>query len=208
VAHATRVFPEPVAIWISDFGRFSARDASSLDGLDLYPPQAVSVELGELPQPLAELAVQLGETPQLFRTMECEDPSASGVGIQAVGELRLHTRALVVERQRAGIDGDVLGEAIEILQRLDFDSGEGVTLRLGLNGPQGLAVDVEQVVGVTGGQRELADGDAGRGRDVHLLEVLDDPARRRELLVNLQPGFVFRLHAAPPGALSSLSVLG
>ena len=62
-----------------------------------------------------------------------------------------------------------------------------------------LAVGVEQVVGVAGLERELADGDAAARRDVHRAMVLNDPAAIGELGVDLSTSVFFGSHPASLG---------
>ena len=73
----------------------------------------------------------------------------------------------------------------------------GVPLGLRLDDADGLAVGVQQVVGVAGLEREFANGHAQARRDVHLAVVLDGPAGLLKLPVDLLAGFLFWGHAPP-----------
>ena len=72
-----------------------------------------------------------------------------GVGVQAIGELGLNTRALVQERERTHVGGKVVGQARAVLPGLDFHAGQGRTLRFGLDDSRRLPVHVEKVVRLT-----------------------------------------------------------
>ena len=56
------------------------------DRLDLDVPEAVGDQFRHLPQIGPELAIERGQPDQFFRSMEGEDLSAAGIGIEKVGE--------------------------------------------------------------------------------------------------------------------------
>ncbi|MFL5349128.1 MAG: hypothetical protein ACJ8AT_30375 [Hyalangium sp.] len=127
---------------------------------------------------------------QCLGLVEVEEAAAAGFRIQAVGELRLHARALVEERQRGGMGGDAGGHAARVLLRLHLDAGEEGALFLGLDDTGQLPGDVEGIVGlaVAACQGELADGHPESGGEVELGEVLDVPTRALERSVNVLAG--------------------
>jgi hypothetical protein len=55
---------------------------------------------------------------------------------------------------------------------------------LGLDDAGRLAADQQQVITGTGGQRELANGDAFAGIAIEIVPVLDEPSGRPQQLVN------------------------
>jgi hypothetical protein len=69
-----------------------------------------------------------------------------------------------------------------------------VPFGLGLDDADGAAVGVEQVVGRAALQRELAHGHAQAGGEVHVLEVLHEPAGLFELAVDLLARALFGRH--------------
>ena len=90
------------------------------------------------------------------------------------------------------------GSALDILGRLRLDAGERVALRLGLDDADGLAVGVEQVVGLAG----RAAGTRGRRPPApprcSSRPVLHQPAALGELAVDLLPGLLFGGHLRRP----------
>ncbi len=89
------------------------------------------------------------------------------------------------------------GKARDVLVRLGGHTGQGVPLGLGLDDADGAAVDEQGVVGLAGGEAELADGHAGRGTEVDLRTVLEQPSGRFEQLVDFEAGALFRFHRVP-----------
>jgi hypothetical protein len=120
--------------------------------------------------------VERGEPNQLFGAVEGEDLPAAGARLQGVGELGDGAGGLVSEGQRQAEMGQAVGEALQVLPRLGFDAGEGVALGLGLDDAHGLAVGVQEVVGLPALEGKFTDGDAQASRDVHVSVALYDPA--------------------------------
>ena len=112
--------------------------------------------------------------------MKGENGSGAGIGIEAVGEAGFDAGGLVAEGERPEPGGEYVGEAMRVLVGLDLDTGEGMAGRLRLHHPGGLAVDVEEIVGLAMArlQGEIANGDAAAGVDVGAAVVLNQPARR------------------------------
>ena len=76
--------------------------------------------------------------------------------------------------------------------RLNFHAGERVAGGLGLDYADGFTVGIEHVIDAAGSQRELPDGDARGGVDVHFVAVLDDPAALVKLAVDYLASLLFR----------------
>lgn len=72
------------------------------------------------------------------------------------------------------------GQPIAVLARLDLDPGEGRPLRLRLDRPRRLPIDVDQLVSMAVARRkgELPDRHALRCVDVGAVTVLHGPPRR------------------------------
>ena len=140
--------------------------------------------------------VELDQPEQLLGPVEREDLAAAGVGFEDVGELRDRAGGLVGERQRqAVVRAGPSGRPSRYLADCVSTPVSVWPFGLGLDDADGLAVGVEQVVGEPGGERELADGDAGPGGDVHRV-VLHHPAGLGELAVDLLAGLLFGRHRA------------
>lgn len=88
------------------------------------------------------------------------------------------------------------GQPFEVLARLRLDAGERGPFLLRLDDADDPGVGVEQVVGEPGGERELADRDAGTGGDVVRAVIPHEPSGLRELVVDPLAGLVFGLHRA------------
>ena len=85
-------------------------------------------------------------------------------------------------------------QALHVFLGLELDARERVASGLGLHDAKGIAVYEEQVVDVAVAllQLELADRNAVARREVHVLAVLNEPARLRQQGVNLLAGLGFR----------------
>lgn len=96
-----------------------------------------------------------------------------------------------------------------VFRRLCLNAGEPA-LGFGLYCAEGLAVEKEQIVGETksGLHRELADGDAAAGRHVEVVSILNEPARCRQIRVDLAAGSLFGcfrhqfLSSGPPATMA------
>ena len=148
----------------------------------------------------AQLLFEIDQAQQFFRPMEAEDQAAARIGFQRIGELGFDTGGFVGEGQwlrRAGralaVYRQAIGQAECVLGRLQFDALERVAFALGLDHAGHLAIDIEQVIGEAGFQRELAHRDAGAGVDVHVATRLHQPAASMELAVYFLAGKRFRV---------------
>jgi hypothetical protein len=129
--------------------------------------------------------------------MEVEDGAAPRLGIEAVREVRLDTRAFVAEGQGAKVRGKGLWQALAVFLRLHLDPGEGRPLLLRLDDSRGAPVHVGEVIGeaMAGLEREVADGHTAGRKDVRLRGILHGPAGDLEHPVNLLSCLLFgRLH--------------
>jgi hypothetical protein len=139
-----------------------------------------------------------GEPKQFVGSVEGEDLAAAGVGFEQIRELRDRPGALVGERQRAAVGRDAGRQRPGVLRRLRLDPDERMPLRLGLDDPDRLPGDVEQVIRLPGQHRELADRDPRPRRDVHRRPVLDVPPALFELAVDVLPRLIFGVHSESP----------
>jgi hypothetical protein len=126
-----------------------------------------------------------------------EDRAAARVWVEQVREARDFTSAEIEERQGTDRGRQFSRETIGVALRLDLDAGQGMADRLGLEDAGRLALDEEHVVRepVPRGQPELADSHATAGVDVHLLAILDNPARLAQRLVDERPCRLLRTGA-------------
>jgi hypothetical protein len=86
-----------------------------------------------------------------------------------------------------------------ILGGLRFDASEG-TFGLRLDRANGLAVEIEQVIreAETGFHREISDSDSAPSGQIEFVAVLDNPARRHQIGVDLPSGSLLgRFRHAP-----------
>jgi hypothetical protein len=164
------------------------------DGLDLDTPEPRLVQRRQLPEPVADLFIQSDQSEKFFGTVEGEDIAAAGVLFQTVRELRDGAGGFIGERQRQLVSRKVVRETVGVLARLRLDAGQREIFRFGLDNADGLALDVEHVVGDAGLQRKFTHGHSAAGGDVHVGVVLHEPAAQRQLLVNLLTCFLFGRH--------------
>ena len=117
-----------------------------------------------------------------------------GCGSSRVDEDGLFAGRDVGERQRLPRGCQRRWQALHVFLGLELDARERVAGGLGLHHAKSIAVDEEQVVDVPVAllQLELADGNAVARREVHVLAVLNEPARLRQQGVNLLAGLGFR----------------
>src|SRR5207247_309469 len=87
-----------------------------------------------------------------------------------------------------------LRQTINVFLGLNLNTREGITSGLGLHHAERIAVYEEQVVDVPVAllQLELADRNGVAGREVHVLAVLNEPARLHQQGVNLLAGLGLR----------------
>src|SRR5438445_13122160 len=85
-------------------------------------------------------------------------------------------------------------QALHVFLGLELDAREGVAGGLGLHHAKSVAIDEEQVVDVAVAllQLELTDSDAFARREVHVLAILNEPARLLQQGVNLLAGLRLR----------------
>jgi hypothetical protein len=83
----------------------------------------------------------------------------------------------------------LFGQAVRVHRRLPLDPGQRRALRLGLDDADDLLVHIQEVVGaaVAGRHDRLAHRDAWTSEQVEVAPVDDEPARPRELPVDLDP---------------------
>jgi hypothetical protein len=122
------------------------------------------------------------------------DRAGLGVGVEAVDEPGLDAGAEIEERQRVDRRVESVGEPGGVLPSLELDVSEPVPGGLGLQRPDGLAVDEQEVVGeaVALSHLELAHRDARRDGEVHGVPVLNGPAGGLEGRIDVLAGFAFR----------------
>ena len=162
-------------------GLFEAADGAGLDR-----PQAGLVQGRQFSQLRAQGRGLRHPRLERLGPREVEDRAAPRHRVEPVGEVGYGAVGLEQERQGDAIHVEPVGDARGILRRLGFHPGQG-SLRLGFDGAGDRAVYVEQVVGGAepGLHGELAHGDAGARGEVELLLVLDQPARRLEVGVDI-----------------------
>ena len=117
-----------------------------------------------------------------------------GSGLEAVDEPGLDSGADVQERKRIDRRIQFHRQPRRILVRLQLDAGQGVSDGLRFDNADSLPVDEQHVVGepVAGRHPELAHGNPKSGGEIHLVAVLDDPARLGERRVDLLASLLFR----------------
>lgn len=145
---------------------------------------------------------------QRRRPVEREDPARPDDRVEAVGEPGVDHVGLVSERQRRAPRGEPL-TSVEIRcvpLRLPVDGAKAHALPLGLDHPDQLRVDVEQVVGAPGRRRHLPDHHPGTGVQVGGRPVLHDPARVGEHPVD-DPAHLRLGEQRPAGARRAIDVL-
>lgn len=123
---------------------------------------------------------------------EVENLPAARCGVEAVGEVGHRAVGLEQEGQRARVRRQLVGQPGGVFRGLLLDAGEGA-LGLRLHRAQGLAVEVEQIIGETeaGLHRELAHGDTAASGKVKIAAILNEPARSRQVGVDFAAGFLF-----------------
>lgn len=184
------------------------------DCLELHRPEAALLEFRQSAEHASQLLGFVAlEAKQLLRTVKREDLAAPRVRVETVGELGHFAGRFVGERKRALPGGDPLVQSFGVLPGLESDALERVARRLGFDDADGPPLDVEEVVGEAALrfavllplERVLPDGHAGACVDVHVAVVLNGPARRHELAVDLLAGALFRGqgHLSGPGSTSN-----
>ena len=142
---------------------------------------------------------RLGAEPlrEHVRSVKVKHVSAAGIGVEQAGEPGLDARGLIQEGQGPDRSRQRGWQALAVLGRLDLDGAQRGPGLLGFHGANGLAIDVQQIVGlaVAGDQREFPNGDAPSRMEIDRVRILHDPARRYQLAVDVFSGAVFRLHA-------------
>ena len=130
--------------------------------------------------------------------MEGEDKAAARFRVQAIGELRFHSRALEEEREWTQVGGEVIGHAGAVLLGLCLHAGQREPFGLGLDNADGLLVDVEEVVGaaVARLEGELTHRHPTAGVQIEGVSVLDRPPRLLQPPIYVFASFLFRRHLA------------
>ena len=134
---------------------------------------------------------------QRFRPVnvrQVRDAAALRIRVQTVDESRVDTGAHVQERERVDQWIQAGRQPGRILVRLQLDARQGVTDRLCFEDTGRLPVYEQHVIGepVAGRHPELAHRHPEPGGEVHLVAVLDDPARLNQRSVDLLAGLLFR----------------
>ncbi len=174
------------------------RTFQAVDRVDLCRAQPVRFQLGELAQggPPGRGVRVLAGAPHPGRDglgpVEGEDRPGAGVRVQPVEEVALGAGGGVAEGERFGLPPDGVAVPLEDAGRVPVvlldGAGEMVALTLRLDHADDPAVDVEDVVGAAGGQRELADRHSLTGRGIDLVAVLNEPAGLAQHPVDGGPG--------------------
>jgi hypothetical protein len=122
--------------------------------------------------------------------VEREHAAAARVRVVAVGEPRLRAGRLVDEREGVDRWPDPLRQAVDVLPALVLHLDQSGPLGLRLDHPGRLAVNEKEIVdpAVTFLQDELPDRYPRPGGDVRAVGMLNDPAGRGKLPVNVLPG--------------------
>ena len=130
------------------------------------------------------------------------------------GSRRLMKRVstpVLMYRNGSGLTGgsSPAGRPVAYLFRLQLDAGQRVSGGLGLQDPNGLAVDEQHVIGEAVAVRhlELADGDARSSGEIQFGSVLDKPTGGVQGLVDLLSGLLLwrkgrQLVVSPAGSQS------
>ena len=167
----------------------------SLDRVHLDSPKSGCNELRHVPEIRPQLVVsKCDETMEFLGSVETEDFTAAGMGIEAVRELRDDAGRFVSKRQRETEVWELVWNTARVLGRLRLHTGERVTCGLRFDHTDGLRLDVEEIISEAAFEREFANSDPAPRREIHLGVVLDVPTAVRELAINLVPGFFFRFH--------------
>lgn len=124
--------------------------------------------------------------------MEGEHAARARRGIAFVAEKGFDAGGFVEERERAGSNGlDEVGEILRVVARLLGDAGEQRALLFRLDHADGPAIHEQEVIARAGFQRSFAQRDATTGGGIELPVILNDPAGRGELRVDLLAGALF-----------------
>ena len=125
--------------------------------------------------------------------MKGEDAAGARVGVTRIAEVGFHAGGFVKKGQCPGCSGGKeVGEAGRVSSGLIGDGGERGAYLLGFNYAESFAVHEEQVIAGTGLERRLAQRDAASGGWIELLVILNDPAARNELRIDLLAGALLR----------------
>jgi hypothetical protein len=116
--------------------------------------------------------------------MEGEDMARARLGIAHIAEQGLGAGAFVIEEQRRCPGLQMIGNRRHVGVGLLGDAAQCDPFRLRLDDAAGLAIDEEQVVAGSGGQRILAHGNAEPGAQIHVLAILNQPTRLGQQLID------------------------
>lgn len=166
----------------------------AVNGVDLAGPQVFGIQCRELLHSGAQGLPLLQPGLEGFRFVEMEDVAGTGMWIALVPEPDLVVGGLEQERQGLAIGHpalDVFALGGGITGRLFGNTAQLSALALGLDNAAGTAIDEQHVIRRAGVGVHFTDGDPQRLIEVELLPVLNGPACRCELLINLFAGDSF-----------------
>lgn len=171
-------------------GFFKIRDAFDLAGPEVLDRQRIVQR--QVGQTAAQGVRFGGHDGKGFRPVEREEAARTWFGIAFIPEIGFDAGGLIEKREDARGDGlDEIRQVFSIVAGLLRDTGEERALLLGLDHAHGLAVHQQEVIAGTGFERRFAKRDASGGGGVELLIILNSPATRSELRVDLFTGFLF-----------------
>jgi len=128
-------------------------------------------------------------------SVEGEDAAGARVRVAFVAEERFDAGGFVEERKGSDAGGEERGQEIGerggVVGGLLGDAGERGAGLLGFDHANRLAADEEQIIAGAGLELDFAEGDAGTGGKVDGFDILNDPAGRDELGVDLLAGLGF-----------------
>ena len=124
----------------------SKGDVEVSDCLDLAVSQTGGDQFGKLLESAPDGLIILCPLQQGLRSVECEDPSGSCIGVFQTPEEGLDPRTLICKGERVLEAGDVGREGEDVFVRLVLGTGEGGPLRFCLDDTGSLPVNEQEVV--------------------------------------------------------------
>ena len=172
-------------------GFLKIRDALELTAPEV--PRRQRIGEGHDRKPLAQ-GVGPGEPcREGFRTVKRKHAAGPWFGIAFIAEEGFNAGGFVEERQRAERDGlNELGQVLGVVAGLLGDAREQRAFFLGLGDADRLPIQEQEVITCAGFERRFTQRDATPGGGIELLVILNDPARRDQLRVDLLAGELFR----------------
>ena len=138
------------------------------------------------PAKITRAIISLGQPGcQCVRPMEAEHRATARLRIEAVREVTDRAVGLEEKRQRAPVRRQIVGKPGGVLGRLRLDARQRA-FGLGLNRAHGLSIEVEQIVRKAKArlQLKLAHGDAATRGQIQIAEILNLPARSRQVRID------------------------